>query len=962
MDIISFGLASKVSKAIEALIGNSKLTIPSGTTAERPTLGVGDKAIRFNTDISGLEEWDGTEWKNISATISAFALKGTDTAANILAMVGMTAEDLWIASDTLDGYVYDGSVWINLGPLKGDTGATGPQGIQGITGNGIASVALTNTVGNTKTYTITFTDTSTTTFDVTSGLNGTNGVDGQDVDHVSKTSGTGTAGTTDTYTVWLDAGETVSAGTFNVYNGADGLGAGDMLKAVYDTTNNGIVDNAELVNGLTVETAVPSGALFTDTVYNDTTITTNVANLTTTVTGHTGLIAGNTNSILQLAKSNASGSFGSTTMALSVTNTPQIMPFSVITQSTNTDRFVINADNTITAKTAGTYTFTSTLNIEDTGGNGVVVPLTFTITDGTTTWYSQVVNVEISGFDRSMIAVNSLVVLPAEATVPATAYITVSCPLANNGDYSIVGFNAILATEKALAEIQNLASAIVVSPVGGISAVTVQSALAELDNGKADVATTLSGYGITDAYTKTETDALHDSLSVASVGQSVSYFLGDTLTTGGNYDLANSPDGDVETIVSKLAVAAGTPYFMERYISDPIGGTTIDSGLWILRTHAAVSADNGVSEIVCRINKRTIKDGTITVTGTGTSRTITATSPIFAAGDANTSVLSATLIETPTETFWISSYTSATEVTATTDNAGYINETAVQLHMYYKLFEATTGEINGATAKLYETQIIQPSFNMLPADSILIAYFARTTSTNKTIRLYKGGTQHYSHIVTPIVYRHNNLKGLNEGDYKHLTTAQLGLVTSALQAASIGVTVQAYNANTTTAGNTFNGVSQLVQTDGTGKLPAIDGSLLTGLSASDVTKLPLAGGTMTGAITSLRETSVAVGASDMDLATGNSFTKTITTTTTLTFSNIPASGQLIVWKLALTNAGAFAVTFPTINWVLPDGTYSTSIATYLAANAPRTALKTSGVDTFIFYTENGGTTVYGKLF
>ena len=224
MDIISFGLASKVSKVLEALIGNSKLTIPSGTTAERPTLGVGDKAIRFNTDTSGLEEWDGTEWRNIGATISVFALKGTDTAANILAMVGMVAEDLWIASDTLDGYVYDGSVWINLGPLKGDTGATGLQGIQGETGNGISSVALTNTVGNTKTYTITFTDTSTTTFNVTNGLNGTNGVDGQDIDHVSKTAGTGASGTTDTYTVWGDLAETVNLGIFSVYNGADGVG------------------------------------------------------------------------------------------------------------------------------------------------------------------------------------------------------------------------------------------------------------------------------------------------------------------------------------------------------------------------------------------------------------------------------------------------------------------------------------------------------------------------------------------------------------------------------------------------------------------------------------------------------------------------------------------------------------------------------------------------------------------
>jgi hypothetical protein len=51
-----------------------------------------------------------------------------------------------------------------------------------------------------------------------------------------------------------------------------------------------------------------------------------------------------------------------------------------------------------------------------------------------------------------------------------------------------------------------------------------------------------------------------------------------------------------------------------------------------------------------------------------------------------------------------------------------------------------------------------------------------------------------------------------------------------LGVADIGSTVQAYNVNTTTAGNTFNGNSQLVQTTVDGKLPAIDGSLLTGIA------------------------------------------------------------------------------------------------------------------------------------
>ena len=67
---------------------------------------------------------------------------------------------------------------------KGDTGATGaqgPQGIQGIqgpqgpqgeTGNGIDSIEKTSTSGLVDTYTITYTDETTTTFDVTNGADG----------------------------------------------------------------------------------------------------------------------------------------------------------------------------------------------------------------------------------------------------------------------------------------------------------------------------------------------------------------------------------------------------------------------------------------------------------------------------------------------------------------------------------------------------------------------------------------------------------------------------------------------------------------------------------------------------------------------------------------------------------------------------------------------------------------------
>lgn len=52
-------------------------------------------------------------------------------------------------------------------------------------------------------------------------------------------------------------------------SGGGGGGNGDMLKSVYDTNNNGIVDNAEKVSGFTVAKSVPANAVFTDTVYND---------------------------------------------------------------------------------------------------------------------------------------------------------------------------------------------------------------------------------------------------------------------------------------------------------------------------------------------------------------------------------------------------------------------------------------------------------------------------------------------------------------------------------------------------------------------------------------------------------------------------------------------------------------------------------------------------------------------
>lgn len=266
MDAVSYSKASSAYKlAGQAIVGlttkadltTSGILVPVGATAARPTLGAGEAAIRYNTDVGGLEEWNGTAWKNVSADITAVAIKGTDTVANILAKTGMVAEDLWIASDTLDGYVYDGSSWINIGPLRGPQGIQGIQGVQGEQGTSITSIVRTNgtgAAGTTDTYTVTMSDASTGTFTV---YNGSNGIDGNGITSVTRTSGTGLAGSTDTYTItYTDA----TTSTFTVYNGVNGtinhiaktgtVGTTDTYTAYADAAKTQPLGSFEVYNGI----------------------------------------------------------------------------------------------------------------------------------------------------------------------------------------------------------------------------------------------------------------------------------------------------------------------------------------------------------------------------------------------------------------------------------------------------------------------------------------------------------------------------------------------------------------------------------------------------------------------------------------------------------------------------------------------------------------------------------------
>lgn len=98
--------------------------------------------------------------------------------------------------------------------------------------------------------------------------------------------------------------------------------------------------------------------------------------------------------------------------------------------------------------------------------------------------------------------------------------------------------------------------------------------------------------------------------------------------------------------------------------------------------------------------------------------------------------------------------------------------------------------------------------------------------------------------------------------------------------------------------------------------------------------------------TGLREARIAMGANDVDVRSGNYFTKTISGATTLTVSNVPASGTAASFILDLTNGGSATITW----W---------SGMKWAGGAAP--TLTSAGRDVLGFFTHDGGTTWTGLV-
>ena len=207
-----------------------------------------------------------------------------------------------------------------------------------------------------------------------------------------------------------------------------------------------------------------------------------------------------------------------------------------------------------------------------------------------------------------------------------------------------------------------------------------------------------------------------------------------------------------------------------------LGVTTIDAGTWTFKFYASVSST--LAGRVSTLTKNVYKvspytDPTVTITGTGTSRTCTASggTPFAVANiDASATNTVASFVQTPLGIYQITARTSDTVVTITTP-ATYTNESGVAFSVYKKLLGATSPTITSLTTNysLYTTTSVQSEFTVAATDKLALAVFGTSNNTTDVYYAYNGNT-HYSNFVSPLVILHNDLNGLyGTADYYHVS-------------------------------------------------------------------------------------------------------------------------------------------------------------------------------------------------
>jgi hypothetical protein len=457
------------------------------------------------------------------------------------------------------------------------------------------------------------------------------------------------------------------------------------------------------------------------------------------------------------------------------------------------------------------------------------------------------------------------------------------------------GAATVLATARNIAGVSFDGSAAISIPLENLSDVSIGTA----------VVNQLLGYNGT-AWTNVAPNP-------ASAGTGVVFYNATPVITaaGANNDVAlltfaSIPVTTAEQVITGTAVS--NTVLFSAFITVALNRLIFDAGIYDFTIWAGVDsvAGGSITTITRQIYTATpFVVGTVTTTGTGSSRTATASSGTpFATAviDASATNTVASYLQTPQGLYQITARTSDTVVTITTPS-GYTNESAVAGTVWKKLFGITTPEITSISPNytVFDVVTTQPSTVVTTATKMGILGFV-TSDATRTISLTYNGEDRNTHVNTPLANLHNDLAGLQGGvatEYFHSTSAEYTgtgtgvfvratsptLVTpdlgtpSALVGTNITGTATAFTASNVTTNANLTGEATSVGNAATLTNSAVIGKVLTGYTSGAGTVA--ATDTILQAIQKLNGNTAAVPGTvtSVSVVTNNGFAGTVATAT-----------------------------------------------------------------------------------
>ncbi len=265
--------------AILELFSKSKgLLVPRMTSNEREAIASpAEGLLVYDTDKGTFFFWSGVSW-----------VKGTKSTVGSTTPAAASDGDFFYNQNQSVLYIYTGGEWVSAGAgsqtLELDGSTLTISGGNAVDLSSLLISGEASEISVIPSGELTSTDVQAALEELQSEINsiGTGNGSGDMLRSIYDTNGNNkvddadkvngytvnssvpySADFTDNQTLIISGNQlTISGG--NTVTLPTGNGSGDMLQSVYDANSNNIVDNADKVNGLTVQTAVPSGAVFTD--------------------------------------------------------------------------------------------------------------------------------------------------------------------------------------------------------------------------------------------------------------------------------------------------------------------------------------------------------------------------------------------------------------------------------------------------------------------------------------------------------------------------------------------------------------------------------------------------------------------------------------------------------------------------------------------------------------------------